>query len=202
MRLSRSQAAESRETVINVPRSLSSVFNDTSAEALRHGAGWLHGEGAGILVIKELSQALAPGATARRARPLGHDGGCSSRRLQSHGRRKGRAVPWEIAIAQVRARFRKSCQRNKVGDRTPARRRRRAWWHLRSPGAQGPGDAADTRSERLRTQPPTGSTSSQAKPGQWGCITGSPMARWSHRKCAVPTLDERTDRPSTARAGN
>ncbi|WP_183930362.1 hypothetical protein [Rhizobium mongolense] len=34
MRLSRrSQAAETRETVINVPRSLSSVFNDTSAEA-------------------------------------------------------------------------------------------------------------------------------------------------------------------------
>jgi len=168
-------------------RSLSTGFNETPDRASRPfdmlRDGFVMGEGAGVLVIEELSHALARGAKPL-AELVGYGTTADAHHITSgpeDGDGARRAM--EIAIAQglhyaardsspqrardlhttrrsrgnrgdqggLRHRFRRRCQRNKVGDRASARRCRRARRHLHHPCTQGSGGAADAQSERSRS---------------------------------------------------
>ena len=167
-------------------RSISTGFNETPAQASRpfdtSRDGFVMGEGAGILVIEELSHALARGAQPL-AELVGYGTTADAHHITSgpeDGDGARRAM--EIAIAQagisprdidtsmhtrplhpsaILGKSKRSrslrrqpghrCERNEIGDRSPARRRRRAWCDLHDPGAEGSGCAADSQSESARS---------------------------------------------------
>ena len=218
-------------------RSLSTGFNETPARASRpfdmSRDGFVMGEGAGILVIEELSHALARGAKPL-AELVGYGTTADAHHITSgpeDGDGARRAM--EVAIAQAgisprdirhlnahatstpvgdlgrskrsracSARFRDRCQRNEVGDRTPARRRRRAWCYLRDPGAQGSGGTTDAQSERARSGRRRDRLRRKPGPanGDGLCDLQWLRLRRSQRQRVIPTLDGQAGRHERRKA--